>query len=272
MDLENINGALREIADKLNSNPTQKYRWSLLANIALILLVLGLFGFMVKMYFGNKEDMSRMDLNFAALNDSVTKVKERGDSTYTFMQSMPVYEGVGDLMNSEFFKTLSKDQQAYYKEISKVKGLMTAMQLDLEIVKAKVLKIPIDPKDIENGDVVITDTTITFNRGYVLSVDDSTSTLKSEVEITMDNPLQVSFKHTFKPVMDIQVVERKKNGDVVVKVKFNDPDISVTEEKLFTVPYQKEDCNFMCKMGKVAKGVGIFVGGVLVGIVIMAVG
>lgn len=167
-----------------------------------------------------------------ALNDSVSLSVKNGINNWS--QKTPEID-IDDLINSEFYKTLSAEQQQYYKELSKIKGLISSTQAELSKQGELLAQI----KEGQNPGVVSNDS-ISFKLGTTLpfSETDTSKNLQWNAFVTLDKA--IDFKFDYKYDIKIQTTyERQKDKSILVKYKIDDPELKVNSMYNYTIPIEE---------------------------------
>jgi len=246
---------------------TNNIKNTLLIMVLFIVIIL-LFIWNIKQASNNSDKLNQMDKAFAALNDSIHVVKFKGDSTNTYIHKIAEIQNFNQLINSSYFNTLSKDQKAYIKELKETKGLLFGMQADISVIKNFVNIIPLDSSIV----VSETPTTLTLKKGSKIVFWDSSAVLKYVSEMEVNNPMKSKMTYKYFPKLDIKIVRKNTDGTYDVQIQSNDPNFEVKDVITLKLPEDKINCNFWCKLKKnfkyIGAGVGIFSGGILIGLVL----
>lgn len=222
--------------------------------IILILFIGGVLMFNKINNINKKFDLYENTIN--ALNDSITKTID--DKFITYSQKSPEID-IKNLTNSEFFKTLSKEQQEFYNELKNIKGLISST--NAELYKQGYMIDNILAKD--NGGI-INDNKITFDKGKILSFNekDTTKYLQYNAEVKLDSVIDFKLNYDYK--FNIQTnFERQKDKSILVKYKIDDPELSVTKMHNFIIPSEHKT-PFAKWFNKNRKTINIIGGAVLV--------
>ena len=215
----------------------------------------------------NKNDKyNNYEKTIAALNDTITHTKIKGYDLYS--KPAPAMN-INDLVNSEYFKTLSANQQQFYNELTKVKGLLSSTQAQLEKQGELLGSINVTKND---GSVDDDGDSISFKRNTNLSFAETDSTKKLQWKATVNIDKQTTFKLDYDYNFDIQTnFVYQKNKSVVVTYKLNDPDLKVNKMMNFTIPENKPKTKFgqwvqrnKVTLGSIGAGL-LFTGGTYVG-------
>lgn len=199
-----------------------------------------------------------------ALNDTIRKTIHDGFVVYD--KKTPEID-LKELMNSEYFKTLSKEQKEFYKELKGIKGLISSTKAQLN--KQGSL---IDELLASNTSAIIDSNRITFVRGDSLKFKekDTTKALQYTASVKLDSI--IDFKMNYDYNVNIQTnFERQKDKSILVKYKIDDPELTVSEMYNFTIPaptpkngfdrwYQNNRRTINIIGGAILVGAGGFVG------------
>lgn len=196
----------------------------------------------------------------SALNDTVKLTVVNGINNWS--QKTPEID-IKDLTDSEYFKTLSQEQQAYYNELSKIKGLISSTKAELY----KHGEILAELKQEENPGNISNDS-IAFKLGTELAFKetDTTKKLQWESKINLNKDISFAFNYDYK--VNIQTTyERQKDKSIIVNYKIDDPDLKVNSMQNYIIPVEQKTTKFgkwFDKNKKVLRIVGgsvLFLGG-----------
>lgn len=218
----------------------------------IIFLLIGTV-FMFNKLSNISDKFDRYETTISALNDSVHVALE-GKNTIYYQKSPEI--DIKDLVNSEYFKTLSADQQAYYNELSKIKGLISSSKAELE-KQGELIALLMDHSGTLKND------SISFKAGTVLAFKelDTTKKLQWNSSITLDDEVKFKFNYDYK--FNIQTTyERQKDKSIVVKYKIDDPDLKVNKMYNYTIPVETKN-GFQKWFDKNKKPIAIIGGSVL---------
>jgi len=203
--------------------------------IIILILILG------GTYFINKvNNMSNKFDNYertiAAMNDSIHVTIKNGITEYS-KKSPEIY--LDEFIKSEAFKSLTSDQQKYYNELTKIKGLITATNAELQKQGTDLAGLKgANPGQIK-GD------SISFKLGSTMpfAQTDTSKALKWSGLLTLDkNP---SFKLDYNYKFNILTTfERNKDKSIVVKYKINDPELKINDMMNYNIPAEQKRTKF----------------------------
>lgn len=226
----------------------------------LFLILLGTNLFMFYKILDLKKDFKTYENTIGALNDSLTVTINNGIATW---QKQTPEIDLKKLLDSEYFKTLSEEQQQYYNELKKIRGLIASTKSELEKQAYILEELNTDHMASINAD------SITFGRGDTLHFAevDTTKNLQWKSNIVLDSITQFAFDYNYKVDITTNFV-RNKDKSIMVQYHINDPDLTMNKNYSFIIP--QEDRNgfqkFMDKHGRWAKPVGYgIIGAGLVG-------
>jgi len=228
-------------------------------DILYVFVILALL--MMNYYSMNKinsmsEKFDTYENTISALNDSVTLTVKNGINNWS--QKAPEID-INDLLDSEFYKTLSADQQAYYKELSKIKGLLSSTQAELSKQGELLAQI----KEGQNPGVVSNDS-ISFKLGTKLpfAETDTTKKLQWDALVTLDK--NIDFKFNYKYDVKIQTTYvRQKDKSILVNYKIDDPELKVNNMQNYIIPFDEPKSKFGKWFNKNKKTFNIIGGSVL---------
>ena len=232
--------------------------------IAILAVIFIIFGSIAISKISNMSDkMDNYENTIAALNDTIKVSVKNGITTYS--QKTPEID-IADLTNSEYFKTLSGDQQKYYKELKSVKGLISSTKAELELHKQLL-----DSVLAVNNGATLTNDSIAFKRGTELKFaeEDTSKKLQWTAKVDLDSNIKFNMDYTYNATIQTSFV-RQKDESIVVNYAINDPDLKVTKMQNFIIPTKQRTKvgAFFYKHRKVFRTVGgvlIFAGGAIGG-------
>ncbi len=227
----------------------------------VIIILLCMFGYM--QYSKNQDSEKRManyESAIRALGDSIRVSVKDGISTYAKLA--PEID-INELTKSEYFKTLSADQQKFYNKLSEMKGLLAASNAKLEKQGEMIASLT-----ATNVGGVIEGDSLKFKRGTELAFNEQDTAKKMQWTAKMKLDSNIDFKLDYKYKFDILTTfERLKDKSIEVKWNINDPDLKVTAMNNFIIPQEQKKTKFgrwLDKNSKVLRIVGgsaLFVGG-----------
>lgn len=179
------------------------------------------------------------------LSNKVTQIEKRDVALLSKMDTVienghKIYErktpegNIDDIIKSDIFKNLPKDQQQYYLELKNIKGLLASSQAQYqaqgELLKKLMLK---------DSMAKITDSTITFKRYEHIPLSDSNSHMSYTGDLFINQPLQlkINYKYNAKIKSDF---ERQKDKSIVVKYELEDENAKIIGINSFIIPVEKK--------------------------------
>ncbi len=205
--------------------------------IALVILFLIMFlgnVFLINKVMNQDAKFERYENAITALNDSVHHTVKNGMDVYS--QKTPEIV-LSELVKSEYFKGLSQDQQNFYNDLNKIKGLISATKVQLE-KQGHIL-------DSLNTGVVETDSTgkksikFDYNDTLQYAQKDTANLFQWKANIIMKKPVVLDFKYDYKPTIQT-TFERQKDKSIVVNYQINDPELKVNKMQNFTIPVETD--------------------------------
>lgn len=203
-------------------------------DLVVILLIILLFVGNVFMYNTIQNQSKKFETYesaISAINDSIKVTIKDGYTNYS--QKAPEID-LKTLLNSEYFKTLSEDQQTFYKDLKSIKGLISATNAELSKHGKLLDELNLD-KTIANvkGD------SITFALGTPLSFKEKDTTKKFQwiAGIKINNPIGFNLEYDYKFNV-LTTFERQKDKSIIVNYKIDDPDMKVNKILNFTIPQE----------------------------------
>jgi hypothetical protein len=213
----------------------------------------------------NIKEKIQLENSIIALNDTIKITRNK----YEILANKKTPEmDLDELVNnSNLFKTLSKENQKWLKEISGNRKLISASKIELSLrdsTIAKMSKLIKAPYDSLSKNYC-------YNKGDKLLFSDTTNKLKWRTELVMSDSLKMKLIYEY----DLSVsttFERQKDKSIVVNYKIDDPKIDIIDIKSFVIPTEIQGKTklgkWIYKNKKVFNVIGngiIFSVGVLVG-------
>ena len=203
----------------------------------------------------------------AAINSTMTVTVSHGQETIA--QKAPEID-LSQLTSSQYFKTLSANQQNFYNSLTEVKGLISATRADLE-KHGQLLASLIASKD--GG--VIKDDTICFKNGTELKLNETDTSKKMQWHATVRLDTITKFDVAYDYKVNIQTsFEREKDKSIVVKYLINDPDLKSNQMQNLIIPQEQPKTalgRWLQKNQKPLRIIGgavLFLGGAVIGAVV----
>jgi len=233
-----------------------------------VIIVLFIFG--IQLYVNNnnlKNSINEKDKALYALNDTIKLSIKNGIQTYS--KAAPEID-INDILNSNIYKSLTQDQQKFYNEISKLKGLVSASNAKLSIQDSILKTLSLNNSEYKD----LTDSTITFKRGTNITFNDTSTNMKWSSNIIIDKNMTMNLNWMYK--LNITTTfTRDKNKQLFVNYKIDDPKVKITSLESIKIPNEIEGKTmvgkFLYKNRKTFRTVGataLFLGGGAIGIAI----
>jgi len=227
-------------------------------NIAIIIAII-----FVLLYFkqcsDSKDRFNDYDRAIAALNDSIHKVVSGKDTIYI---ERVVSFDLKDILNSEAYKSLSKEKQKFLRDLLKIKGLLTSAEVTIESKDSIIDALAYQLNQQQ------TDSTICFKKNKdTILFNRTTGNLQYKERIWFNDSIRRNFDYTYK--IKIQsTYTKEKDGSIIIRHKLDDPRAEVIEGIAYTIP--SVDDIPRTKIGKWLKDnktTIYLIGGVTVGLV-----
>lgn len=233
-----------------------------------VIIVLFIFG--IQLYVNNnnlKNSINEKDKALYALNDTIKLSIKNGIQTYS--KAAPEID-INDILNSNIYNSLTQDQQKFYNEISKLKGLVSASNAKLSIQDSILKTLSLNNSEYKD----LTDSTITFKRGTNITFNDTSTNMKWSSNIIIDKNMSMNLNWMYK--LNITTTfTRDKNKQLFVNYKIDDPKVKITSLESIKIPNEIEGKTmvgkFLYKNRKTFRAVGataLFLGGGAIGIAI----
>ena len=220
---------------------------------------------MLLVVFWNKNNQMARRSNDAiavikALRDS-TKVRTKEDGSKEFYRQVPVAE-LKDIVKSIEFDQLQAQQQAFYRELTKIRNLIAASEATIR------------SKDSTIGSLRagrVNDSDVCYKLGSLVSIEDSTKALKWKIKLSMNEMLGYNFAYDYSAKVKTNWT-RNKDGSIDIAYSLDDPSATVSAIQGFKVPSQMEGKSGFAKwvyknkkpliltFGAVAFGSGFYLG------------
>lgn len=228
----------------------KKYTNAIIAILVIIVLLLGTYT--CKREVAHNQDMKQFDQTVTALNDSIQKVvNSKGDTVFV---DRVVQADLDDLVNTEAFKKLSKEKQAYYLDLKKTKGLLAASQETIQ-KQGEIIASLTDTVGIRN------DSSVCYKYGSTIEVPDTTvDKLKYHGDITFEREkVKLAIKYDYKVQISSKVIKYHKDGSVEIQHTLDDPNAKVVKGESYIAP--PEPKTFWQKVWNVAEKILYTAGG-----------
>lgn len=201
---------------------------------AIIIVLILLLG---NLYFMNKvNNMSQKFNNYEntikALSDTISISVKNGITEYS-KKTPEIY--LDEFIKSAVFKSMSTNQQKYYNELSKIKGLISATNVELEKQGIALATL----KSANPGKVI--GDSITYKLGSELTFVqvDTTKVLKWSGLLIIDKNPTFKLDYNYK-VNIMTTFERNKDKSIVVRYKINDPELKITDMMNYIIPAEQK--------------------------------
>lgn len=204
----------------------------------------------------HKAEIAQFDQTVTALSDSIRKtVNSKGDTVYS---EKVVYGDLNDITETEYFKQLSKEKQAYYLDLKKTKGLLAASQETIQ-KQGELIALLTDTVGVRS------DSTVCYDYGDKIIVPDTTvNKLTYSGDITFEREkVKLAIKYDYKVQISSKVKEYKKDGSIVIEHTLDDPNAKIVQGESFLAPAPKK--TFWQKAWSVTKDVLKISGGFVTG-------
>ncbi len=200
--------------------------FSSVKNLAIIVAII-----FAVLYFSkcssDREKFKEYDRAVAALNDSIRKVISKKDTVYI---ERVVSVNLNDILNSEVYKSLSKEKQKFLKDLLKVKGLLASAEVTIESKDSII-----DALAYQLGQYQ-TDSSVCFKKNKdTIPFNKKTGNLQYKERIWFNDSIRRDFDYTYR--IKIQsTYTKEKDGSIIIKHKLDDPKAEVTEGIAYTIP------------------------------------
>jgi hypothetical protein len=237
----------------------EKIKDNLLLIMAIGILALGLMLIKsCKDASDAKQRYDNFDKSLSAIESKITKTKNaQGDSVFVKGAASITLK---DLVNSDAFKNLSAQNQQFFTELQKVKGLVASANATIQS-QSEIIQT-LKP---QTGETVTKDS-LDFKRGSKLVIQDSTPHLKFNHTLILDNPIKSDLKYTYQATIQTSFI-RNKDKSIRVEYKLDDDKATVTNGQAFIIPQEQQTpfAKFLDKQARWVLPVATLVGGVYIG-------
>ena len=195
-------------------------------NIAITIAII-----FVLLYFkqcsDSKDRFNDYDRAIAALNDSIHKVISNKDTV--FIERVVSFD-LKDILNSEAYKSLSKEKQKFLRDLLKVKGLLASAEITIESKDSIIDALAYQLNQYQ------TDSTICFVKNKdTIPFNKTTGNLQYKERIWFNDSIRREFDYAYK--IKIQsTYTKEKDGSIIIKHKLDDPKAEVIEGIAYTIP------------------------------------
>lgn len=202
--------------------------------ILIIFLLLLSNIFLIYKGFRQEENFNRYENAILALNDSIHLSIENGKKVWS--QKTPEIN-LDQLVNSEYFKTLESSQQNFYKELTKIKGLIASSQVELQKQGQILAQTTNQLGQLAgtNGD------SIQFKLGQKLewNEQDTSKKFQWQASVILDQKPQFKFDYDYKFKINT-TFQRQKDKSILIKYNLDDPELKVNKSYSYIVPKEEK--------------------------------
>lgn len=236
-----------------------------------ILIILIILMFLSNMFLLNKvnnqsEKFDKYENTISALNSTIEHTVSDGIDKWS-KKSPEIL--LNDLINSEYFKTLSADQQKYYKDLQKIKGLISSTQVELE--KHGQMLGSLQAGTIEKDSTGKEFIKFALNDTLKFNEKDTTKKFQWNASVIMSNPVLFNTDYTYKPKIKTDFI-RLEDKSIKVEYTIDDPELKVNNIQNFIIPIETDTRGPLKKwLNKnkvplsITAGTAVFIGGTYVG-------
>lgn len=194
------------------------------------------------LYRNGQEKFNTYETTIKALNDTITYK----DGKYS---KQTVQIDLNTLLESEYFKQLDKQNQLYFNELKKIKGLIASSSVTI----------------IKKDSIINNNADTTF-KGHIV-FEDTTKIFKYKANISL-NPYKLDLSYSYAPTL-VSTLKKEKDGSMRIYVSFDDPYLKVSKIQSFIVPIeQTSKFNKWIIKNKIPIGLSIGGAGILSGLYI----
>lgn len=177
-------------------------------------------------------NFKQYELSISAFNDSLVSRIEKNNIIYS--KKVPQID-INTLIKSEFFKTLDENQKQYYKELSKIKSLISSNQIEL----SKLSKLSSESNISSN--VILYDDSIKFLRGHEITFKelDTNNKFQWNSKITIDSITKFDFDYKYDLKVKTDFI-RNKDKSIKIEYTLDDKDILMNKSYSFIIPFEEK--------------------------------
>lgn len=207
----------------------------------LIILILLLFGLFTANRLNNVgQKYENLENTISAMNDTVNVINNKDGSTTYQQQSPEIY--LKEFLKSEYFQTLSQEQQDYYNELNDIKRLISATKAELQKQGEVLAEINAEANP---GDIDLASDSISFKLGEELTFAETDTTKHLQWNATVGLNETIDFKLKYDYQFDVMTTfERQKDKSILVKYNIDDPELSVNQMQNFIIPPEQKNSAF----------------------------
>lgn len=159
----------------------------------LVAVIVFLIGVLITLYFLDRkltrDQLRKQDQNTAAMFQDFKKTVEDGNTQF----KGKVIEGTPrDISETAAFQQMDEQQKHMIEEMAKVNNILSAMETNMRILTERVDKIPY------SGDSEVTDSTVTFPKGYRMVFQDTAGAYQFREYITFSDSIVRDFRSLIK--------------------------------------------------------------------------
>lgn len=228
----------------------------------IIIILLLLFGiFAVNRMNNMGEKYNNLENTISAMNDTI-QVINNNDGSKTYQQLSPeIY--LKNLLETEYFKTLTTEQQEYYTELNDIKRLISATKAELQ----KQGEILSEINSSQNpGEINLEHDSISFKLGTKLLFSELDTTKKLQWDASLILDTNIKFKYNYDYKFDIMTTfARQKDKSILVKYNIDDPELKINSMQNFIIPPEQKNTAFGRWYSKNKKTINIVSGVVIFG-------
>lgn len=237
----------------------------------LILIILLLLMFLTNMFLINKvnnqsKKFDNYENTISALNSTIQHSVENGIDKWSKKTPEIILK---DLVNSEYFKTMSSEQQKFYLDLQKVKGLISSTKIELE--KQGQMLGTLQAGTIEKDSTGKEYIKFALNDTLNFVEKDTTKKLQWNANVIMSNPIKFNTEYTYLPTIQSSFI-RNKDKSITVEYVIDDPELKVKNMNNFIIPIENDTRGPLKKwLNKnkiplsITAGTAVFIGGTYVG-------
>lgn len=228
--------------------------------IGIILFLLMFLGnvFLINKVINQSKTFENYESAISAINDGVSHSIAKGLDVYS--QKAPEI-ALNTLVNSEYFKTLSAEQQKYYNDLKGIKGLIAATKVELE--KQGHILDSINQGTIEKDSTGKEFIKFALNDSLKFKESDLSKKFQWASKITLGKPVTFAFDYRYTPTIATTFV-RQPDKSIVVNYSIDDPDLKANKIQNFIIPVEEDKRGPLQKWINKNKGPIITIGGIVV--------
>lgn len=203
----------------------------------------------------NQHEQSEIDKrNNTALLSQLDSTIEKGIKKYYRLTP----EGnIKDILNSEVFEHLSKQDQEFYTTLKKQKDVIASSQAIIALQAAFIKEYTLTHQATVNND------SISFKTGTALTFEDTSTNLVWKSTIRIENPLGFKLDYVYNATIN-STFKRNPDKSIQVEYTLNDPNARILNINSFIIP-QENKSKFQTWKDKHRKPFNISVGAILLG-------